>query len=122
MVVLRCTHKLLVRLKPAVVPADVESTTRLGDWYGNVLRIWRRQYLIFISERSRLPVVIPIGEVKRLETVFPDAVCDVLAAADVAADDITDERFADVRNRVRADAKSQRPGNSERLCLYGAAE
>ena len=42
--------------------ADVASTTRLGDWYGNILRIGRRQQLLFISERSRLPVVIPIRE------------------------------------------------------------
>jgi hypothetical protein len=106
MVVLRCTHKLLARLKRPDVPAGVGSTTRLGDWYGNILRIGRRQHLIFISERSRLPVVIPIREVKRLETVFPDAVCDVLAAVGVAADDIADERsrmseiaFGRTRNR-----------------------
>jgi uncharacterized protein DUF6933 len=106
MVVLRCTHKLLARLKRPDVPPGVGSTTRLGDWYGNILRIGRRQHLIFISERSRLPVVIPIREVKRLETVFPDAVCDVLAAVGVAADDIADERsrmseiaFGRTRNR-----------------------
>ena len=82
------------------------STTRLGDWYGNILRIGHRQHLIFISERSRLPVVIPIREVKRLETVFPDAVCDVLAAVGIAAEDIADERsrmseiaFGPTRNR-----------------------
>ena len=92
MVVLRCTQKLLARLKRAEVPADVASTTRLGDWYGNILQIGRRQHLLFISERSRLPVVIPIREAKRLEAVFPDAVCDVLAAAGISAEDIADER------------------------------
>src|SRR5690606_35559751 len=70
----------------------VESTTRLGDWYGNILRLGRRQYLLFISERSRLPVVLPIGEAKRLTTVFPDAVCQVLALVGIAAGDIADER------------------------------
>ena len=62
----------------------VESTTRLGDWYGNILRI-RRQHLLFISERSRLPVVLPITESKRLSTVFPDAVCERLSIVGVAA-------------------------------------
>ena len=61
-VVLRCTHKLLLRLKRAGVPASVESTTRLGDWYGNILRIGRRLHLVFISERSRFPVVIRLGK------------------------------------------------------------
>jgi hypothetical protein len=36
MVVLRCTQKLLVRLKRTAVSADTESTTLLGDWYGNI--------------------------------------------------------------------------------------
>ena len=92
MVVLRCTQKLLVRLKHAGVLPAAESTTRLGDWYGNILRIGRRQHLLFISERSRLPVVFPISEVKRLGTVFPDAVCERLAIVGVTAEDIADER------------------------------
>ena len=71
---------------------DVASTTRLGDWYGNVLQIDRRQHLLFISERSRLPVVIPIREAKHIEAVFPDAVCNVLAAVGIGPEDIADER------------------------------
>jgi len=42
MVVLRCTQKLLVRLKQVGELPPVESTTRLGDWYGNILLIGRR--------------------------------------------------------------------------------
>ena len=106
MVVLRCTHKMLVRLKQVGDLPPVESTTRLGDWYGNILRIGRRQHLLFISERSRLPVVLPIGESKRLRAVFPDAVCERLAMIGVAATDIADERmrmsesaFGRTRNR-----------------------
>jgi len=106
MLVLRCTQKLLVRLRQSGDTPVVESTTRLGDWYGNILRLGRRQYLLFISERSQLPVVLPIGEGKRLTTVFPDAVCDVLATVGIAAVDIAEERarmsemaFGRTRNR-----------------------
>ena len=106
MVVLRCTQKLLVRLKQARDLPPVESTTRLGDWYGNILRIGRRQHVLFISERSRLPVVIPIREVTRLGMVFPDAVCERLSSVGIAAADIADERmrmselaFGRTRNR-----------------------
>ena len=106
MLVLRSTQKLLVRLKQIDGLPPVESTTRLGDWYGNVLQIGRRQRLLFISERSRLPVVISIREVKRLGTVFPDAVCERLSIVGVAAADIADERmrmselaFGRTRNR-----------------------
>ena len=59
----------------------------------NVRRIGRRQHLLFISERSRLPVVISIREAKQLGTVFPDAVCERLAIVGVAAGDIADERM-----------------------------
>jgi len=92
MVVLRCTQKLLVRLKRSEVSPGQESTTRLGDWYGNILRIGRQQHLLFISEHSRLPVIIPIGEARRLETIFSDAVCAALSAVGVASDDVADER------------------------------
>ncbi|GAC1460233.1 MAG: hypothetical protein PVSMB1_10410 [Gemmatimonadaceae bacterium] len=106
MVVLRCTQKLLVRLKHVGELPPGESTSRLGDWYGNILWIGRRQHLLFISERSRLPVVLPIREVKRLGMVFPDTVCARLALVGVAAGDIADERmrmseltFGRTRNR-----------------------
>lgn len=106
MVVLRCTRQLLVRLKQAGDLPDVESTTRLGDWYGNILRIGHRQYLIFVSERSRLPVIIPGRDMRRLGTVLPDAVCDALAAVGVSEADVADERarmseiaFGRTRNR-----------------------
>lgn len=106
MVVLRCTQKLLVRLKRTGESSGQESTTRPGDWYGNILRIGRQQHLLFISEHSRLPVVIPLRETRRLEAIFPDAVCAALRAAGVASDDIADERsrmstiaFGKTRNR-----------------------
>jgi hypothetical protein len=106
MVVLRCTQKLRARLKQAQNLPAVESTTRLGDWYGNILQLGRRQHLLFISERSRLPVVIPIREGKRLVEVFPAAVCEVLGHVGVAAADIDEERarmseiaFGRTRNR-----------------------
>src|SRR2546427_3900404 len=92
MVVLRCAQKLLVRLKQTGDLPSVESTTRLGDWYGNILRIGRRQHLLFISERSRLPIVLPITESKRLSAVLPDAVCERLAIVGVTVEDIADER------------------------------
>jgi hypothetical protein len=138
MVVLRCTQKLLVRLKQVDALPPVESTTRLGDWYGNILRIGRCQHLLFISELSRLPVVIPIRELKRLGTVFPDAVCERLSIVGVAAADIADERmrmselaFGRTRNRSllgtlndfafmaqSGNARGTEPGSPEELMRF----
>jgi hypothetical protein len=92
MVVLRCTQRLLLRLKQFDDEPSVRSNTRLGDWYGNVLHMGRRHALIFISERSRLPVLIPIREASRLPTVFPGAVSRILGAVGVLDADVELER------------------------------
>jgi len=83
MVVLRCTQQLLLRLKRLDNPPPGASTTLLGDWYGNVIRMGRRHALLFISEHSRLPVPIPVRQANRLAVVFPDAVCAALAGVGV---------------------------------------
>jgi hypothetical protein len=61
MVVMRCTRQLLMRLKYPGEDSSAESTTRLGDWYGTLIRFGRRQVLLFISERSRLRVLLPVA-------------------------------------------------------------
>jgi hypothetical protein len=91
MVVLRCTRKLLDRLGPAANPKGGTSTTRLGDWYSNTLRLGRQQALIFISQRSRLPVLLPIGDSRRLSVAFPDAVAAALRRQGIPLAAITEE-------------------------------
>ena len=82
-VVLRCTRQLLMRLKyPNEDPSEA-STTRLGDWSGTLIRFGRRHVLLFISERSRLPVVLPVRDADRLMSAFPAAVSEMLAAVGV---------------------------------------
>ena len=71
MVVLRCTQHLLLRLNRPDDPPAYASTTLLGDWYGNVIRMGRRHALLFISQHSRLPVLIPVRQANRLTVVFP---------------------------------------------------
>jgi hypothetical protein len=58
MVVIRCTSKLLNRLKACPTPEPTASTTRLGDWYGNVVRVGRKQFILAVSEATLLPVVL----------------------------------------------------------------
>lgn len=93
MVVLRCTQQLLLRLKQFDDAAGIRSTTRLGDWYGNLIRMGNRHVLLFISERSRLPVMIPVRQANRLRAAFPDAVCQMLSAVGVPAAAIESERL-----------------------------
>jgi hypothetical protein len=92
MVVLRCTQQLLVRLKRFDDRSPEESTTLLGDWYGNLIRMGRRPALLFISAHSRLPVLIPVRHANRLSAVFPDAVCATLAGLGIPQLAIDQER------------------------------
>jgi Domain of unknown function (DUF6933) len=93
MVVLQCTQQLLLRLKRFDEAPSASSNTRLGDWYGTLLRMGRRHALLFISERSRLPVLIPVRQADRLRSALPDAVCRMLAAVEVPPAAIERERL-----------------------------
>jgi hypothetical protein len=78
MVVLRCTRQLLMRLKYPDEDTSAESTTRLGDWYGTLIRFGRLHVLLFISERSRLPILLPARDADQLALAFPKAVSETL--------------------------------------------
>lgn len=92
MVVLRCTQKLLARLKRPALESPGVSSTRLGDWYGNEFRFGRQQFLLLVSGRTRLAVIVPARDARRLTAVLPVAVCNRLGALGVASDRIEQER------------------------------
>jgi len=56
---LRCTKKLLTRLGPKVTLGEATPTTGLGDWYANLLYRPGSQVVLFVNERSLLPVLVP---------------------------------------------------------------
>ncbi len=87
MLVLRCTQKLLRRVgQPAnVVP---ESTTALGDWFALPVNVGHQRLVLFVSERSRLPVVTPARDPKGLPLRFPDMLRDVLLGFGVPPADV----------------------------------
>jgi hypothetical protein len=73
-----CTAKLLSQLK-AVAEAPAESTTRLGNWYGNLFVVGQQQWAMFTSERSLLTVILPAGEISPLPGALAASVRRVLA-------------------------------------------
>lgn len=92
MVVLRCTHALLHRLGHSGEETTARSTTVLGDWYGDVIRMGRRHTLVFVSERTGLPVLLPIRSADALHTTLPHAVASALAFMEIDDADIATER------------------------------
>lgn len=78
MFTLRCTKKLLARLHEAPVTEDVEPTTRLGDWYANLLFRPGGQVVLFVNERSLLPVLVAASPSRTLADRFSDEMAQVL--------------------------------------------
>lgn len=85
MVTLRCTQRLLKQL---TVPRGVEvepPTTRLGDWYANLLYLRPKRLVLCMSEKSLLPVLVPAKGLDTLPVRLRDAVREMLLAIEVPA-------------------------------------
>jgi len=80
--VIRGTKKILDRIGGVTAAADDRSTTRLGDWYVNVL-FWRPQVALFVSETTLLPVLVPFAPAATLIDRFPIALLAQLQAHEV---------------------------------------
>ena len=78
MFTLRCTQRLLRRLRVPGEVADRPPTTGLGDWYANLLRIGSRQLILATSERSLLTVYVTAKEPAQLPERLRLAVADLL--------------------------------------------
>ena len=99
MLTLRCTRKLLDRLRVPPARDDSEPTTRLGDWYANLLFRPGQQLVLLVSQRTLLPVVIHAAPAASITARLPAAVADVLGALGVPASAVEAElrEMRDVR-------------------------
>lgn len=83
MVTLRCTQKLRRRLKAVPELSATPPTTRLGDWYINILFTRPRHLLLCVSERTLLPVLLPARQLESLPSRLRQGISEVLAALSV---------------------------------------
>lgn len=79
MTTLRCTKKLLRRLRVPDEPAASPPTTLLGDWYANILFSRPQQLVLCVSERTLLPVVILAKELDTLPLRLVAGLREILA-------------------------------------------
>lgn len=91
MFTLRCTQRLLARAKPDLARNIFVPTTRLGDWYANLIHVGRLQLVLAVSERSFLPVVLPAAPVATWVPRFRVGVGAMLDALGVPSADIDRE-------------------------------
>jgi len=105
MLAIRCTRKLLDRIGPPVA-VYAPSTTKLGDWYAQPLAVGHRRYVLLVSQRSRLPVLMPGRDLKQLAHNFPDALAAVLLALGLPRQGVVAE-LAEARTAVIAGTRSR---------------
>jgi len=79
MINLRCTKKLLSRLRVTGLEEKNISTSLLGAWYANYFNISRKQFAIFTNEQTVLSVVIPMKEISTLTLRFLLATKELLS-------------------------------------------
>jgi len=96
MLSLCCTKVIRDRLGlPPQLPAPVHPSTRLGNWYVHLARLGRQQIVLATSERSLLTVLLPARQLREsIETSFPAAVAELLAALRLPAQIVSRELAA----------------------------
>lgn len=90
-VTVRVTRRLLERMRDTFSEVKVEATTRLGDWHANVVQLGRSRWVLFVSERTLLPVVVAQTPIATLLDRFPDEVGRTLRALGVSAEAVERE-------------------------------
>ena len=70
MVTLRLTHKLQKLLDIDLTEQPKPTTSKLGDWYANLVPTCAGDLVIFVNEKTLLSVAIPIWESENLLLLF----------------------------------------------------
>lgn len=91
MTTFRCTAKLLKRLKIDRPEEPPKPQNSLGDWYANILFTKTGHYLLLLSERSRLPVMLSARELPSFESRFLKTLPEVLGEIGVPTHQIDRE-------------------------------
>lgn len=63
---------------------EAQSSGRLGDWYANPL-FWRPQVVLFLNERTRVPVIVPLAPASSVVDRFPAEFATVAKNIDIPA-------------------------------------
>ena len=69
-------------------------TTRLGDWYANLVHVGRQQLVLAVSDKTFLPIVVPAAPATDIVDRIRDRVAEVLAEFPIERDVIERERAA----------------------------
>jgi hypothetical protein len=87
----KCTRKLIKRLGAPVATQPLEATTHLGDWYGNVFFVKHHRLMMFVSDRSLLPMFMPLRERDKLLPNFRSRLSTLLLQLGVEERNVLEE-------------------------------
>ena len=85
MIVIRCTARLLTRLRVDTRGDAGTSTGMLGDWYATALHV-RHAYVLAGARTTLLPVVVSGRDARSFPDRMARTLADVLAAYELAPD------------------------------------
>lgn len=85
MIVMRCTAKLLRRLKVKPAEASSTSTSSLGDWYATLLHTRHGQFVVAMAQRTLLPIIVTGRDIQSFPARVAKTLSEVLTAYGVAA-------------------------------------
>lgn len=106
MLILRPTQKLAKRLHCTITPTAESSTTRLGDWYGNLYYTSSTPFILCISAESRLPVIVAAKDMDNFMRRFQSALRALLRTI-VLIDPLIDAELAQMQPVVYAKSESR---------------
>lgn len=103
LLIVRGTKKVLDRVGGVTASEADRSTTRLGDWYVNVL-FWKPQVALFVNEVTLLPVLMPFAPASTLLARFPAVLHTHLQAHSVSRDFVEAEfaKMSEIRTAKTA--------------------
>ncbi len=91
---LRCTRKLLRRLRAPESPIAAQATTVLGDWYANIYDTRPQPIVLCLNERTLLAVLVTFSDINGLSHRFRQSVLNLLNRLGLPGDVISAERAA----------------------------
>ena len=94
MFTLRCTRALLKRIREKPNPSPPPPTTKLGNWYANILYTRPKQLILCVSERTLLPLLIEAAGISPIDARIREALTQMLQSLGVSDDKIEAELLA----------------------------
>lgn len=94
MFTIRSTRRLLDRLRVSPVKTPEKPSTRLGDWYANLLPLEAGEFILCVSEKTLLPVMLPVIALPNIGQALSKAMVPVLIGLGIEKKLIEQERFA----------------------------